>query len=828
MFGRITLLAIAFISVGFSAGCKTTEEKIKEHFQSAQTLREDGDYERALVELRNVFKLDGRHKDARLMYAKVEETRGNFKEAFGQYLRLVEQYPENLVGRRALARLALEANNWDEVEKHIKVAAEIAPEDPLVRAIKASLAYRDGLLNDSSETREAAVAEARQLVKSDAGGPIARRLIIDDLLRRQDWNAALREVNAALEQQPDNRRLYTIRLGVMEKLGRSAEIEAQLEDMLDRFPDDRNVERMLLRWYVSRDRIDDAEEFLRDAAGAAKADAAARVRLVEFLTRYRGRDAALAELDKTISGVESAEDKALFRAMRASLNFAAGTREDAMAELEEILETAAPSEQTGRIRIALAKMRIATGNSVGARALVEEVLAEDKTSVEALKLKAGWLIDDDKTGDALVELRRALNQSPRDPEVMTLMARAHERAGNRDLMAEMLSNAVDASGNAAEESVRYATYLISEGNLLPAESVLQDALRLQPDHVELLRLLGDVYVRMQDWPRLETVINALERSDTQRSKAIANDLTVRLLASRNRSEELESFLQGLAESDESGLNAESAIIRKRLAEGDAEGALSYVDQLLEEEPDNQALRYLRAGVLALTGEPGKAIGIYRDLLKQAPQTEQLWLTLYRLHTAMGNQKKAEAVLEEGLSALPDAPNLLWAKAGRLERMGKIENAITIYEKLYESNSNSLVVANNLASLISSYNDTTEGLERAYNIARRLRGTDVPAFQDTYGWIAFRLGNHEEALGYLEPAAENLPNEPLVRYHLAEIYAALGRRKDARSEYQAVLSLLDQTTSSKPAYFDRVKAQIDKLAATGETPGASSDTTDTGE
>ena len=86
-------------------------------------------------------------------------------------------------------------------------------------------------------------------------------------------------------------------------------------------------------------------------------------------------------------------------------------------------------------------------------------------------------------------------------------------------------------------------------------------------------------------------------------------------------------------------------------------------------------------------------------------------------------------------------------------------AITIYEALYARNSNTPLLANNLASLLVNNRDDAASLARAELIARRLRGTDVPAFQDTYGWIAHRLGNHDEALHYLKPAAAACPMMP---------------------------------------------------------------------
>ena len=141
-----------------------------------------------------------------------------------------------------------------------------------------------------------------------------------------------------------------------------------------------------------------------------------------------------------------------------------------------------------------------------------------------------------------------------------------------------------------------------------------------------------------------------------------------------------------------------------------------------------------------------------------------------------------------MSVLPDAPDLLWAKASYLERDGDIAGAIAIYEGLYARNSGSAIVANNLASLLVTYRDDPQSLDRAEVIGRRLKGTDVPAFQDTYGYIQFRRGNLTEALAYLEPSAAGLPNDPLAQFHLGEVYAALDRPSDALAQMRRALDL----------------------------------------
>ncbi|MFN3164874.1 MAG: tetratricopeptide repeat protein, partial [Pseudohongiellaceae bacterium] len=99
----------------------------------------------------------------------------------------------------------------------------------------------------------------------------------------------------------------------------------------------------------------------------------------------------------------------------------------------------------------------------------------------------------------------------------------------------------------------------------------------------------------------------------------------------------------------------------------------------------------------------------------------------------------------------------------------------------------------------------------YTIARRLRGSDVAAFQDTYGWIAQRLGNFEEALSYLEPAAEGLPEDPTVQYHLGVAYAAQGRSDAARAQFEKVASLAADM-AVKPASVAKAAEALAALPA----------------
>ena len=797
------------VAMTLLSACDSAEERAEAHFQSGLVFLEDGDVDRALIEFRNVFKLNGRHKEARLNYARIERERGNISGSYGQYLRLIEQYPDNIEGRRALAEMALETGNWEEVARHGSAAAELVPEDLGIQSVNNTLAYSNAIRTGDAAAADYAMHIARTLIDADPSLMTARQVVIDHLVRNQDWYDVLDEIDAALIVDPDMGPLYAIRLGALQELEKPAEIEALLRQMSKQFPEDEGVKQMLVQHYIDHRNLDVAEEFLRAEADPASDDHLAVQRLIAFLDEFREPQASISEMDRIIA--LDGPNTSRFKAMRAVLKFRAGDPQTAIREMETLLDSAARTIQTREIEVEFARLLFQAANPVGARALIEKVLAEDPTQVDALKFKAAWLIEEDETGEAIVLLREGLGQAPRDPQLMTLMARAHERNGDRALMGEMLALAVEVSLNAAPESLRYARHLTAENDLTIAESVLINALRQSPSHPELLATLGQLYLKMEDWSRLETVVRTIGDLDDTHAKGIAAQLKVTMLAAQERTNDLTAFLSDLTNDPEFGLPAEIALIRSMLARGDTSGALAQLDQLLEDNPGSLPLRFVKAHALANGGKHEEADRLYRVILKDHPDTAGVWTALHALQINRGEPEKAPAILQDALAALPNDPNLLMIQAATYERARQMDNAIAVYEKLYTLNSRSQIVANNLASLLTTHRTDDESLQRAFTLARRLRGTRVPAFQDTYGWIAYRLGNYEEALEYLEPATTELPDEPLIFYHLAQTYVALGRNEEALQAYQTSFEVTEDL-ETPPSFTPMLEAEIARLTA----------------
>jgi tetratricopeptide (TPR) repeat protein len=808
IFRSPSLLSFLLLSLTlFLFQCETGEERAEGHYQSGLKLMESGDPDRALVEFRNVFKLNEKHEAARQTYASIQRGRGKYKDSYAQYLRLVELYPNNIDGRRALGEMSIKAMKWDVAERHIRAAFELAPEDEMIKAMTYALNYRQAILDDNLDARSEAVDASQVILAANHENEFARRVVIDQLLRDEKFTNALEELENALAIEPANLEYHELKLRTLGALGNQDAIGEHLQEMFKQFPKNERITRTLIAWYIQRGELDKAEAFLRQLAeGDDETAEQAKTTIVQFLQRTKGSDAARAELGRLIATDKNTE---LYRGLLAVLDYETGNAEKAILDLEAVLENAEPSDQANNLKVTLAQIKQVTGNHIGARALIEEVLKDDQGNIDALKMRARWLIQDDKTSEAITTLRTALDQAPRDVDTLTLMAQAHIRDGSRNLAGERLSLAVEASNNAVEESLRYARFLIEDKNLFPAETVLINALRRDPRNVQVLKVLADIYLAQKDWGRTEGIIEQLGRINTDDTKRMANAIRSSLLLHQGRGDENIAFLQQLVDQGDASIAAAATIVQTHLRNSAPDQARNYLEEELVKAPDEPILLFLRAGLHTLQGEENQAETIYRALIADDPSSVRLIQTYYGMLRNNGHKADAMVVLDAGITATNGAAQLMWIKAGEYEQNDEFDAAIDIYEDLYEKDSSSLIVANNLASMITTHRDDAEGLERAFAIARRLRDSKVPAFQDTYGWIEYRRGNYEEALKYLVPAAAGLPKDPLTQYHLGMAYVALKSTAKARETLTRTLEIAGDSTLPQ---FISAREALDGLPA----------------
>jgi tetratricopeptide (TPR) repeat protein len=117
----------------------------------------------------------------------------------------------------------------------------------------------------------------------------------------------------------------------------------------------------------------------------------------------------------------------------------------------------------------------------------------------------------------------------------------------------------------------------------------------------------------------------------------------------------------------------------------------------------------------------------------------------------------------------------------------LDKAQEFYEKVLKINPNFPPAANNLAYL---YAERGGNIDVALNLAQKAKeqAPDDPNISDTLGWIYYKKNVPGRAVVYLKEAAEKLPNQELIRYHLGMAYFKNGNRDLAIKELNQALKI----------------------------------------
>ena len=126
------------------------------------------------------------------------------------------------------------------------------------------------------------------------------------------------------------------------------------------------------------------------------------------------------------------------------------------------------------------------------------------------------------------------------------------------------------------------------------------------------------------------------------------------------------------------------------------------------------------------------------------------------------------------------------------------------KSILQDQPNSLVAANNLVSLLLDNRSDKPSLERAFALSEKLKSSNVPQFQDTFGWAQYKRGDFKGAIATLEPAAASMPNLSAVHYHLGMSYAAAGQTEKAAERFKTAFSLEPDGTPLKDSIRSAMK------------------------
>ena len=773
LFARLRTLVLPFALAALLAACDSPEERVAEHYERGQKLLEEGAPDKAILEFSNALKLDEDHVPSLFAVAGILEARGDFKGAFARYKKVGELDPGHAAARLKTARFYVLGHEIDKAKTDLAASLQKAPDEAEAHALAAIIALREG---DEPAAR-AAIEKAKGLAPMNAEVLLAE---IGYLRQSAGVPAALVRTDEAIAAHPKNLPFYLVKLQMLQEQGDQTALGAHLGAIIDAFPEEPRFRELRARWALRNEDYAAAEAELRGIVTALPDNNEAITNLVGFLRKQHGDAAAREELTRQIAGAENAFPLEL---MLAQFDIETGQTEAAIGYLRDLIGRAGPN--ANEARILLARLLIREGQEEGAQTLVGDVLASDANNVEALVLRTARLIDKGELDQALQTARVGLTESPDDVRLLLLAGRVHELSGNLNLASDRYAKAVRVSEYLPANVTRYVQFLARDNRVQAAATVLAEAVERRPDDVQLLDLLAGTRIQLEDWTGARTAIAALAQYDAARARR----LRAALLIGQERFGEGQDLLRDLSGDGREQTASLTALIQTYLREGQVDEARAFLDEILEQNPENLQALGLRGNLHLAEEQPDAARALYDRILALDPGNVGAHSAIARIAEAGGDIEGAMEAVSAGLAAAPDNALLLTRLAMLTERQGDFDKAIGLYGQVYERLPDTLLVANNLASLLADHQaDDPDALDRAYRIAGRLRNASSPFYRDTYGWTRYLKGEYQEARRYLSTAAESLPDNPWIRYHAGMTEAALKNADAARTHLERALEL----------------------------------------
>ncbi len=381
---------------------------------------------------------------------------------------------------------------------------------------------------------------------------------------------------------------------------------------------------------------------------------------------------------------------------------------------------------------------------------------------------------------ALELMSRLVDSNLEDPEIHYARAYLADRLDESDLVIESIDRALGLKPGWEEAALAKAAHLA--GNKVQKESVVAFCEGFLNDFPESnrLRLYFARFLvdRGELGPGLDQFVTLIEQEPSNADALYAAGL---LAIQLERYEEAERYLTK----------------NLQLRPGNDQVKL-YMGQLaIEREDYEQALEQYRAvqsesfyfeAQLAITEILSETDGVeaaleHLETLYPVNQDEYVrWvLAQEQVLRKVKRLDEAKAVLDSAVGRYPEDNELIYAR-------GLIAAQLNLLE-VHERDMRKLLVkdpenAHALNALGYTLADTTDRYEEAQSLieqALSIRPED-PFILDSMGWVQYRLGNHTDAIAYLERALTKR-NDAEIAAHLGEVLWVNGNEERAREVWQ---------------------------------------------
>ena len=226
----------------------------------------------------------------------------------------------------------------------------------------------------------------------------------------------------------------------------------------------------------------------------------------------------------------------------------------------------------------------------------------------------------------------------------------------------------------------------------------------------------------------------------------------------------------------------------------------------------QTMTFKKAMNLIACGRDEEALNLLTELQKTNRDSSPLWLALAAVYQNSHNWPMAiqayTRILEiEGETNRSYASDIYFARAFIYNEEKQVQKAEADLEHALELNPENPMILNHLGYQWLEKEGTKEKGFDLISKAYALKKSD-PHIIDSMAWAYYQRSEYEKALPLAEKTVDIMPQSSVANAHLGDIYAALGRHREALFQYNKALSLkYDLTPELKESLLEKKAAFI---------------------
>lgn len=769
---------------------------------------------------------------------------GRNDEAVETFRAAVAAQPERLAPYQGLALATLATSGISKARGVLESAPAAVKEQPRYWMIHGGLELRAGNL-EAAETAFAKAVERTAKGEPDSPDRLAALAGLAEVqLRRGDNKAAEATSKQLIEAAPNAPLAKILRAQSAASSGDFAQARTLLEEVVSRDPENADARVFLGMVNFQQGNLGQAEMHLANVVARHPEDIRAQRLLAEVRGRLQTPEESLAALKPALAGGDA--DPSLL-ALASQLSLQSGDKAGALAYLTqagaspaaktpeaqlelaggylmageldraiELLEAMPPGEGDSAVRretlLIIALFR--QGKTPEALARADDMVARSPDSPSSRTLAAAVYAAAGKTQEARAQFEAILKLKPDDAGAQMNLARLDLAEGkvdsaaqrfekvlaqdDKNLIATVGMSAVASARKDGKEAERWllkaksdhpesvearlalAHYYLGTRDFGQGRQAAEEATKLAPDNAAAFNLRGLAQLGGGD---LQAAVTSFEEATRLAPKAQGYRLnTARAYALQQEPDKALGVIDAVLKdaTDPVPVLGLGAVMALRF--GKVERAAGYVERLRIAAPKAAVVPRLE-GDLAMAQKRYKdAVSDYASVPAEARDTS---LTLAQFDARrLAGVGEPQKTLEEWLAKRPEDVPVRVALAEYWQQRGETSRATSEYEEGLKHAPANTVILNNLAVIYQRSGDrrALDTAERAYQSA-----PDVPAIQDTYGWLLVEQGQVDKGLELLRSAAKALPELAEVQYHLGAALARKGDAAEARRILETVAS-----------------------------------------